>query len=389
MVQFVARLGTIPHQYSPLNLQMAQPQQVMRAGRVYYRVQIRRPSRGVTVDEYFPTKRLAERFLRSVELAIEEGRPVTENVASHETFSAAVEAYLNDPKGMLTANGRPLKPSTIRDRHVRMNCLVRECFSSVQLRRLDWYQIDRVFSERSAALNWSSATRYRYETQLSRFFDYCQAKGWVAANVLKGQQRLNETSARRRIFSDGEWRALLICADKQGGMLSMFLRLAWETGCRKSELLGLRWVDVTFTPDGDLGAEIDILDAKNHEDRRVYASQDCAQRLRLHAREYRRSDSPLIFPSRTRNGRFSVDTPFRRVRTEAGLDKPDEKFNEVLTVHHIRHTWATRLGERGVTLAMLMSAGGWKTAGMAMRYMRRTDALSREAAKLLTGLTNE
>ena len=81
MVQFVARLGTIPHQYSPLNLQMAQPQQVMRAGRVYYRVQIRRPSRGVTVDEYFPTKRLAERFLRSVELAIEEGRPVTENVA--------------------------------------------------------------------------------------------------------------------------------------------------------------------------------------------------------------------------------------------------------------------------------------------------------------------
>ena len=172
-------------------------------------------------------------------------------------------------------------------------------------------------------------------------------------------------------------------------MLSMSLRLAWETGCRKSELLGLRWVDVTFTPDGDLGAEIDILYAKNHEDRRVYASQDCAQRLRAHAQEYRRSDSPLIFPSRTRNGRFSVDTPFRRVRAEAGLDKPDEKFNEVLTVHHIRHTWATRLGERGVTLAMLMSAGGWKTAGMAMRYMRRTDALSREAAKLLSGLTNE
>ena len=101
-----------------------------------------------------------------------------------------------------------------------------------------------------AQLEFCNALQIRDAAQ--SFLDYCQAKGWVAANVLKGQQRLNETSARRRIFLDGEWRALLISADKQGGMLSMFLRLSWEAGCRKSELLGLSWVDVTFTPDGGL-----------------------------------------------------------------------------------------------------------------------------------------
>ena len=67
------------------------------------------------------------------------------------------------------------------------------------------------------------------------------------------------------------------------------------------------------------------------------------------------------------------------------MDRPDEKHQEVLTLYHIRHTWATRLGANGATLAQLMAAGGWKTAQMAMRYMKPQEAQAAEAAVLLVG----
>ena len=70
-------------------------------------------------------------------------------------------------------------------------------------------------------------------------------------------------------------------------------------------------------------------------------------------------------------------------REAAGIDKPDEKYGETLTIHHIRHTWATALGDSGATLAQLMAAGGWKTATVAMRYMKRKETQSAEAARLL------
>ncbi len=364
---------------------MARAQKVTRDGRQYYRVQIRRPTRGVKLDEYFPTKRAADKFIRDVERAIEDGRPIAQNVEARETFADALAAYLDDPAGMTTAKGRALKPSAARDRRHRLLWLSRECFGAMHLHRLDWPHVDAKLAEKARAKGWSSATRYRYETQLSRFLDYCRRKGWVASNVMVDRDRLNETSARRRVFTDDEWGRLLEAADRAGGMLPMFLRLAWETGCRKSELVKLRWVDVEFIDHDRLGASIDVLDAKNHEDRRVFVSKDCATLLRSHEQEFRRESSALVFPSRTRAGQFTPDEPFRQARAAAGLDAPDEKFGEVLTIHHIRHTWATRLGERGASLAQLMAAGGWKTAAMAMRYMKRKDAQAMEAAAMLAG----
>ena len=364
---------------------MPKPQKVSKKGRSSYRVQVRRPTRGVEVDEYFTTKRAAERFIANVERAIDEGRPISQNVQNREKFAAAAEHYLADPQGMTTVNGRALKPSAARDRRQRIQWLARECFGRAYLHRLEWAHLDARLIEKAQELNWSSATRYRYETQLSRFLDYCKSKGWVATNVMNDQPRLNETSARKRVFTDAEWQALLNAADKLGGMLPMFLRLAWETGCRKSEIQDLRWVDIEHIEHKTLGAAIDVLDSKNHDDRRVFVSRSCAAFLRAHEQKHGSPSSPLVFPSRTRLGRYTVDGPFRKARTAAGLDDPDEKYGETLTVHHIRHTWATKLGERGASLAQLMAAGGWRTAQMAMRYMKRKDAQAMEAAVMLAG----
>jgi integrase len=80
-----------------------------------------------------------------------------------------------------------------------------------------------------------------------------------------------------------------------------------------------------------------------------------------------------------------VATAHRRARKAAGLDQRDEGHGEVLSPHHIRHSWATRLGYSGTTLAQLMAAGGWKTASTATRYMKRKETQAQEAALLLVG----
>ena len=365
---------------------MATAQRITKDGKVYYRVQIRRPTKGVNLDEYFPTKRAADTYLRRVEHAISEGKPIAENVVSRETFTEALEAYLKDASSTSSSNGRPLKKSADYDRRIRLKWLERELFGQMSLKRMTWPVIDTKLSEKVKKLGWKPATRYRYETALSRFMDYCRRMGWVAVNPIADQDRLNDSDARLRTYTTDEWKALIQAADSREDMLGMFLRLSWETGLRKSEVARLRWVDIEPFEHKTLSARVEIRDTKNREDRAVFLSKATHALLQQHEAKFRKPTSPLVFPSRTRAGEYAPDVPFREARTKAGLDAPDEKFGEVLSIHHIRHTWATRLGDSGASLAQLMAAGGWKTAGMAMRYMRRKEAQAAEAAALLVNV---
>lgn len=362
---------------------MATPQRITKDGKVYFRVQIRRPSKGITLDEYFTSKRAADAFLRRVQRAIEDGVPITQNVRSRETFHDAAEAFLDDAASSKTTKGVDLKPSAKRSLHERVHWLDRELFGEVLLKHLDWPLVDAKLDEQTKARDWSSASRYRYETALSRLLDFCKRKGWVASNVLHGQQRLNQTNKRRRTFTDAEWTKLLEVADQRDDMLAMFLRLAWATGLRKSELQRLRWLDVEPIEHDRLGARIEVRDTKNHEDRIVFIDKDLCRLLEAHRQRFAKPTSLLVFPARIHTAVWSVDPAFSEARRAAKLHEPDARYGEVLGLHHVRHSWASRLGDRGASLAQMMSSGGWKTPGMVSRYMRRTESQSMEAATLL------
>lgn len=364
---------------------MATAQTIKKDGRTLYRVQIRRPTKGIKIDKYFDKKREADAYIREVEHAIKNGSPIAENVQGRKRFSDALNAFLEDPDAYKTPKGRQLKASAQKDRKNRLKWLSKHCFGDVVLKNLTWDLIDRKLKQQAQDRDWSPASRYRYETTLSRFLDYCKKQGWVSHNVMVDQERLNDSDRRERTYSDAEWRSLLEAADDAGGMIGMFLRLAWDTGARKGELLNLRWVDVEATDQKGLGAKLHLTDTKNREPRMVFISEDTYQLLQAHQQQYRIPSSALVFPARTTNGLWGVDSCFRDVRRKAGLAEPDERYGEVLTIHHIRHTWATRLGDSGVSLAQLMAAAGWKTPGMAERYMKRKESQSAEAALLLFG----
>ena len=86
-------------------------------------------------------------------------------------------------------------------------------FGPTRLKNLAW----EIVSERMQKQGWSPASRYRYESALSRFFVFCKRQGWMAFNIAEGQDRADSTKRRERTYTNGEWDRLLEAADDRGG----------------------------------------------------------------------------------------------------------------------------------------------------------------------------
>ena len=61
----------------------------------------------------------------------------------------------------------------------------------------------------------------------------------------------------------------------------------------------------------------------------------------------------------------SIRTVFDKACAKAGLSH--------VTQHDLRHTWCSRLGEKGVDDRTFQELGGWKTLKMVQRYSHTND----------------
>ena len=147
------------------------------------------------------------------------------------------------------------------------------------------------------------------------------------------------------------------------------IRLLLLTGCRRSELVRLRWVEVD-------GGVLRLTDSKTGP-RTVFLSK--AARA-LIARQPR-TGSPYVFPSlkdesRPRSRELSL---WRKVRREAGI--------EDVRLHDRRHTFASHAVMRGVPLPVVSRLLGHSRDRMALRYAHVGDCEAEAAAERIgTGI---
>ena len=151
-------------------------------------------------------------------------------------------------------------------------------------------------------------------------------------NPCRSVEKYPERS-RERFLTDAEFtrlgRVLDDTVDSGAAPLTAVtaIRLLMLTGCRKSEVLTLRWADV----DLDAG-ELHLADSKTGP-RAVQLPPTAVELLDALPR---RKDSPWVFPGNDRDGRYSgggLDHAWRTVRTGAGL--------EDVRMHDLRHTCAS------------------------------------------------
>ena len=205
---------------------------------------------------------------------------------------------------------------------------------------------------------------------------YRLGEGWGLApegrNPCRKIEKFPERS-RERFLTDAEFARLgqvldEAVADGRGSPIAVAaIRLLMLTGCRRSEVIALRWTDV------DLEAgELRLGDAKTGP--RAVQLPPTAVRL-LETLPWR-TDNPWVFPGHDRVGRYSaggLDYVWRNVRSRAGLDD--------VRLHDLRHSFASRALALGETLPVIGKLLGHSDIETTARYAHLARDSVHEAAE--------
>ena len=208
---------------------------------------------------------------------------------------------------------------------------------------------------------------------------YRLAEGWGLVpedtNPCRSVEKYPERS-RERFLTDAEFDRLGQALDEaaDSGAVSPLavtaIRLLMLTGCRKSEILALRWTDV----DPEAG-ELRLADAKSGP-RTVLLPPPAVELLEALPR---RNDSPWVFPGGSRNGRLKggLDLAWHIVRSSADL--------EDVRLHDLRHSFASRALALGETLPVIGKLLGHHDIETTARYAHLARDSVHEAAERIAG----
>ena len=195
---------------------------------------------------------------------------------------------------------------------------------------------------------------------LRQILEFAIARGHLSINRAR-DVTMNRRNALTRFLSRDELRRLHQALDRHSRIdmrrarQADIIRLLLLTGCRRGEILSLRWNEV----DGDT---IALGDAKTSP-RKVYLN---AQARRIVERQLR-GENAFVFPSphnpqRPLHPHLSL---WHRVRTEAGI--------EDVRLHDLRHTMASHAVMSGVPVPVVARLLGHSNVRMTLRYAHFAD----------------
>ena len=219
----------------------------------------------------------------------------------------------------------------------------------------------------------SNATLNRDLGTLKAIVNRAVLNDLIEKNPIQRVRPFREES-RDRTLTPEEYEGLLAhCAPR----LSAIIQLAYWTGMRKGEILGLRWEQVDFQ---NKVINLEAADTKTQEKREVPLTEGLLDLLK---RTPKTLGSPYVFTHKGKRIQ-SVKTAFLRACRMVGIG--NFKF------HDLRHCAVTNLRKAGVSDSVIMSISGHKTYAMFKRYYRidrkdRVNALKQVERQFDTDMT--
>jgi integrase len=354
-------------------------------GSTRYKYKIRRKlpdGRILTRVKQFRTDKAGQRWARSLEAELDAGKAVPTLTDAQRTFADLSARYRLEALPGYDAKERKLRSTRLDWWEARLGAT-----PLIALRR-------PLLMEHLAALERGEgtprgpvgpATRNRYIGVLRHVLGTAVRWEWLEHNPASRLSRPKidqEPPGRARYLDDDERERLLVACEAEDSLiLAPLVKLALLTGCRRGELLGLRWGDVDwhrrqFSLIGDDGKRR----TKNRQGRSVALSASALAVLR-DLSQVRKIGCDLVFSNG--DGQVTVPRPaFNRALRRAEIQ--DFRF------HDLRHTFASYLLMSGASLAELAEALGHKTLAMVKRYshLSRAHAASvvdRMDARLMGG----
>lgn len=228
-----------------------------------------------------------------------------------------------------------------------------------------------------AAAGLSTRTKEYVTGSLRRILKFAYDRR-VVANPPPSGKRIGcagpgNSNRRTRVISPVEEAAILAALAETDPPAERFVRFAFLTGARASEIFNLKWAGVDF-----VRSVVQFSDTKNKEHRELPMTNALEELLQ---------SIPVGKPDehvfRKPSGKPFDQAPLTYAATVARLGFNDGRIeHDKITFHSIRHTVATRLARR-LTIRELMDVMGWKVMAMAARYIKSDDATVRSALEFL------
>ena len=176
-------------------------------------------------------------------------------------------------------------------------------------------------------------------------------------------------AGRIRYLQPGELRAVLEASPE---WLRSIVALAACTGMRRSEMLGLRWLDVDLAQ-----GRVMLAQTKNGEGRIVYLNETAKAAIRCLAVTTKTRSTDRLFQAFTAE---QMSMAFARVCKRLSIS--DFRF------HDLRHTAASWLRMQGADIHTVAQLLGHKDLRMAARYQHLSPAFLADAVASLDAVFN-
>tara|TARA_R100000234_G_scaffold22930_2_gene12956 strand:- start:2760 stop:3896 length:1137 start_codon:yes stop_codon:yes gene_type:complete len=272
------------------------------------------------------------------------------------TFGETVERYLDECD---------LAEKSLKEDRTRLD-MVRLDWEDLPISSIDAGQIDSWLAKKRRSRGWSRSTRNRYLSAIKQVFKKAHSLNYTIENQAAPLKALKEEENIPEPLTDAVMDALMQVLPEYA---KYYVAILVDTGLRRGELAQIRWRDV---------------DTAN---RQLIVRKSKAKTFRVIPMTDRLA---ALFDS-LRSGRSWAQT--QSGHSSHTLVWPDDSNPEALVIgpidlkkslisaskqlgighihpHQFRHTFATRLMQRGVSMEHIMALGGWKSATMAKRYAR-------------------
>lgn len=304
----------------------------------------------------------AKSWALSLEAAIREGRDFPKPASRKHTVGEAIDRYERDIL--------PRKSRSMRRNQTTQLAWWKKRIGTQLLVGVAAPALSQCRDELSRAITpqgrrRSNAAVNRYLAALSHVFTIAFKEWeWLDTNPFAKLAKLKEPRGRVRYLSDDERKALLdACRISKNRFLFTVVVLALATGCRRQEIMQLRW------PNVDLERGLIVLENTKNDERRGVPVTGLALNLLRQASERRRADTDFLFPRRNGRKPINLRRPWEDALTVAGIGN--------FRFHDLRHCCASYLAMNGATLAEIAAVLGHKSYDMVRRYAHLTEQHTR------------
>jgi integrase len=222
---------------------------------------------------------------------------------------------------------------------------------------------------------------------LKRIFEYAIDNEWLDRNPARKWEEYPENPVSERYLLHGEYqelrnaveRLLVISGKAWRRRLHLthfryLIPLAFDTGGRRAEIVGLKWEDVNFS---ERLVRYWYRKGRKRELKSRWVSMT-AEVFNLLSSMPRNQDCPYLFPDEQGGhwkSKISFYRQWKRICEEARILDID--------FHTLRHSYATHSALNGVTEKARMDLMGHTSPATQMRYTHISDQVKRDAAAAL------